>query len=109
MRVNRWTLGLLVLILVLGLAEGAQLLGVLDVTDILANIFLFVLALVVIAVLAVIGAVFLGIFITHRIFASQAFTPFEQEMLKMREEISQIKQSVDTLVKSLEGSRKGPP
>ena len=35
-------------------------------------------------VFAFIGAVFLGMFVSHRILSGKDFTPFEQEMLRMR-------------------------
>ncbi|MCK4444784.1 MAG: hypothetical protein KAW09_09585, partial [Thermoplasmata archaeon] len=57
--------------------------------------FLFVLALVIIAVLAVIGAAFMGVLISHRIFSVKSFTPFEEEMLQMRKEVKEIKEKID--------------
>ncbi|MEM2900574.1 MAG: hypothetical protein QXT63_07255 [Thermoplasmata archaeon] len=63
----------------------------------MANFFVFVLLIVTIATLAIIGATFLGIVISHRILSQKGFTPFEEEMLKMREDVKEIKEKLALL------------
>jgi hypothetical protein len=41
-------------------------------------------------VLSIIGAVFVGMFVSHRILSTKGFTPFEQEMLRMRQELRDL-------------------
>lgn len=65
--------------------------------NLIANFFLFLITLVIIAILAVIGAMFVGVFVSHRIFSVKAFTPFEKEMLKMREEVGVIAQEISKM------------
>jgi hypothetical protein len=84
----------------------AQMTDVISFGDIIANFFLFLVVLVVIAILAIIGAMFVGVFISHRIFSVKAFTPFEEEMLKMREEVAEIKEAVERLDRQPEQSGK---
>ena len=67
--------------------------------DPMAQFLVFVFVLVIIALLAVVGAVFLGMVITHRALASETFTPFEQSTM---EGISEIRKDVKDLKKEIE-------
>lgn len=58
--------------------------------DPLTNFYFVIVAIAAIGILAIVGAVFIGIFITHRLLSRQEFTPFEREMLAMREDVRQI-------------------
>jgi len=40
-------------------------------------------------VIAIVGAVLLGMFISHRLLTHGGFTPFEEEMMRMRKEVQQ--------------------
>jgi predicted membrane protein len=91
----RWVVLWLVLVVVLLSIFIAEITRTIRLTDIVSYFFVFVLALVIIAVLAVIGAAFLGILISHRIFSVKSFTPFEEEMLQMRKEVKEIKKKID--------------
>ena len=87
--------GLLVLILIFStliIVEILQITGVISLWDMVySNFDAFMFALVFISVLSIIGAVFLGMFISHKIMSISGFTPFEEEMLLMREDIKEIK------------------
>ncbi len=65
-----------------------------------------------IAVLSIVGAVFVGMFVSHRILSTKGFTPFEQEMLHMRQEVGdlrrQIEQIAERLGVTLGEKKKGP-
>ncbi len=109
MRVSRWTLVWLIVVGLLIAIELAILFGVVNPYDVVTFFFIMVSALVVIAVLAIIGAMFLGIYISHRILSTQAFTPFEQEMLQMAEDVKRLSEKVDALSRDLEGAPNDPP
>lgn len=93
----RWVLLWLIVVIVLFSIFVGEITEAIRLTDIISYFFVFVLALVIIAVLAVIGAAFMGVFISHRIFSVKSFTPFEEEMLQMRREVKEIKKKVDEL------------
>ena len=59
--------------------------------------------LIVIAVLAIIGATFLGIYISHRILSTQDFSPFEQEMFRMADEVKRLSQKVEEISRAVKG------
>ena len=101
MKVSRWTLLWLLIIGVLAVIWVAVLLGYLTPSDIVGSFLTLVFALVVISVLAIIGAVFLGMVISHRIMSGQAFTPFEEEMLKMRQEVRDLHDRIEVIADKL--------
>jgi hypothetical protein len=79
--------------------EVLQLTGLIRVSSIAANFYLFVFSLVTIAILAVIGAIFIGITIAHRLLNAGKFTPFEIEMLSMKQQIADIQKSLEEISK----------
>lgn len=86
-----------VLVLILGGLGLSMLMGWIQFEDIIHNFVAFVFIIIIIAFLAVIGAIFIGMFISHRIFSSQDFTTFEEEMLRMRRDVSEIKEKIEEL------------
>ncbi|MFW5904127.1 MAG: hypothetical protein ACOC89_03510 [Candidatus Saliniplasma sp.] len=83
------------LIVGVGLVAVAMMTGVLPMRDILTGFYTFVFGLVVISILAIIGAVFFGMYISHRIFSTRQFTTFEEEMLKMKDDVEEIKKKLE--------------
>jgi len=69
----------------------------LPIQSALANPLVFISALVFTTVLALVGAIFIGIYISHRILSAGGFTPFEEEMLKMRSEVRELARTVRSL------------
>ncbi len=65
--------------------------------DIYYNFMSFIFVLVVISFLAVVGAIFLGMFISHRIFSARQFTTFEKEMLEMKKDVEDMKEKIDEM------------
>jgi hypothetical protein len=57
-------------------------------------------ALVFITVLAAVGAIFIGLYISQRLLAPRGFTPFEQEMLRMRREVQEVRSIVEEMRRS---------
>ena len=80
--------------------------GLLVVTDILLNFVGFISMLVSITMLAVIGAIFLGMYISHRSMTKRGFTPFEISMLEMHEDIKDIKKRVTKLENEIKEQKK---
>src|SRR5207247_11365674 len=78
----------------------------------IASFLLFVLALMVVSVLSIIGAVFVGMFVSHRILSTKGFTPFEQEMLRMRQDVRELSERLGEIAARLglaPGDRNKPP
>ncbi len=101
MRISRWTFVWLLLVIVLvGIWVGVYI-GWITPGNLVTSFLGFVFALVVIAILAIIGAVFLGMVISHRIMSGQGFTPFEEEMLKMRQEVRDLRDRLDAISEKL--------
>ena len=109
MNISRWTLLWLVIVGLLGAIEIAIVFGVVNPYDVVTFFFIMVSGLIVIAVLAIIGATFLGIYISHRILSTRDFTPFEQEMLRMAEEVKRLTEKVDAIAKAVTGPVDPPP
>lgn len=103
---NRWTILWLVIVALLLLVLVFELAGIVTVEDLIANPILFLIAFVIVAVLSAVGAMFIGVFVTHRIFASEEFTPFEREMLSMREDVRAIKERLEEVLEGLQNPPK---
>lgn len=88
-----------VLIVFLLLVELAQLthLFTLPIASAIGDPAGFVFALVFTTILALVGAIFIGIYISARILRPSGFTPFEEEMLKMRADVRDLKAAVEEL------------
>lgn len=86
--------------------------GLITPGNLIGSFVNLIYAIVVIAFLAIIGAVFLGMAVSHRILSVQAFTPFEEEMLKMRQEVRDLQVRVEAIGEKLglpgSGRGKGP-
>lgn len=57
-------------------------------------------ALVFVTVLALVGAMFIGLYFSARVMRAQGFTPFEEEMLQMRSDVRELAAAVRRLEKS---------
>ena len=101
MKVSRWTLLWLLIVATLIAIELAIVFGYVNPYDVVTFFFIMVSALIVISVLAIIGATFLGIYISHRILSSRDFTPFEQEMMRMADEVKRLTEKVDAIARSV--------
>jgi uncharacterized membrane protein (DUF106 family) len=108
MRLSRSVLLWVVVIAVLVLVEVAQVAHLFNLgyTALLGNLLSFILALVLVTVLALVGAVFVGIFIATRALSQRGFSPFEEEMLKMRAEVREVRDRLEELARD---RPRGPP
>ena len=103
MKISRWTLLWLLVVGLLISIELAIVFGAVNPYDVVTFFFIMVSVLIVIAVLAIIGATFLGIYISHRILSTQDFSPFEQEMFRMADEVKRLSQKVDEISRAVKG------
>jgi len=97
MRPNRIAMLLwLALIFVLLLVEVAELTHVFTVPiqNVIGDPLAFVIALVFTTLVALVGAIFIGVYLSHRLLNPTGFTPFEEEMLRMRADVQQVKRDV---------------
>jgi len=101
MRISRWTLLWLLIVAVLVAIWVGVLTGRIEPGGLVGFFFGFVFALVVITILAIIGAVFVGMWVSHRILSTQRFTPFEQEMLRMRQEVRELRDRMEAIASKL--------
>ena len=51
---------------------------------------------------AVLGGILLGMFIATRALSNQGFTPFEVSMLKLKEDIENLRKEVNIITKAIE-------
>jgi uncharacterized membrane protein (DUF106 family) len=106
-----WSL-LIALLLIVELAEITHLFT-LPVEYAIGDPFVFVLALVFTTIVALVGAIFIGIYISARILSPSGFTPFEEEMLRMRTDLRDVKATVEEMQRDASPPRptdpKGPP
>jgi hypothetical protein len=112
MRMTRWTLLWILVVGVLVAIEVGVVTGNISTGNLIGSFLLVIFALVVISVLSIVGAVFVGMFVSHRILSGKGFTPFEQEMLRMRQEIRELSERVSEIAARLgvtTGDRKKAP
>lgn len=69
----------------------------LPIQSVVGDPIAFVTALVFTTLLAVVGAIFIGLYISHRLLTPGGFTPYEQEMLRMRTEVREIRAAVEEI------------
>ena len=112
MRISRWTLLWILVVGVLVAVEIGVVTGFITPGNIIGSFLTFVFALMLISILSIVGAVFLGMFVSHRVLSTQGFTPFEQEMLRMRQEIRELTDRIEQIATRLgvvlDDKKKGP-
>jgi uncharacterized membrane protein (DUF106 family) len=97
---------ILIWVVVIGallLVEVAEVthLFTLPVQSALGDLLSFIFALVFTTILALVGAIFIGIYISHRILSPRGFTPFEEEMLRMRADVRDLKEEIASIRRDL--------
>jgi hypothetical protein len=98
---------LIVVLLVVELAEITHTFT-LPVQSAIADPLAFVFALVFTTILALVGAIFIGIYISNRMLNPAGFTPFEEEMLRMRKDLQDLQRSVDEVRRAVAPSGEEP-
>lgn len=87
---------LIVVLLLVELSEISHLFT-LPVASWIGDPLAFAFALIFTTILAMVGAIFIGIYFSTRMLSPSGFTPFEEEMLKMRGDLKDLKASVEEL------------
>jgi membrane protein implicated in regulation of membrane protease activity len=98
-RVSRWTLfwiGVIGVLLVVELTELTHVFTI-PISSAVLSPLPFVFSLVFITLLALVGAVFVGFYLSSQVYSARGFTPFEQEMLKMRRDVAEVREDVSRL------------
>jgi uncharacterized membrane protein (DUF106 family) len=100
MRANRISMALwfalIFSLLVVELAEVTHEFTV-PIQNVLGDPLAIVVALIFTTIVALVGAIFIGVYLSHRILSPTGFTPFEEEMLRMRADVQQVKREVTEL------------
>jgi len=100
------------IVAVLVAIEIGVLTGFITPAGLISQFLTLIVGLVVISVFAFVGAIFLGIFVSHRILSGKGFTPFEQEMLRMRQDLRELNDRIEQIATRLGvslGDRKKEP
>ncbi len=63
----------------------------------ISNVVTFAFALIFVTILALIGAIFIGIYVSQRLLSPRGFSPFEEEMLKMRADVTDLRRQIQDL------------
>ena len=88
---------LLIILIIIATWIIGTVTGIIPITDILLNFIGFISMLVTITMLAIVGAIFIGMYVSHRILTKKGFTPFEISMMEMHEDIKDIKKRINKL------------
>ncbi|UCF08024.1 MAG: hypothetical protein JSW28_10355 [Thermoplasmata archaeon] len=72
--------------------------GILDIDSVYFWVVGAIVSWSAMIILALIGAIFVGMLLSHRILSVGSFTPFEEEMLKMRQDITAINEKLETIM-----------
>ncbi|HXW66502.1 MAG TPA: hypothetical protein VEL82_01255 [Thermoplasmata archaeon] len=112
MKPSSWVLvfwsGLIVVLLLIEVAEITHLFT-LPIQLAIGDPLAFVFALVATTIFALVGAIFIGVYFSARILRRSGFTPFEEEMLRMRVDVRELKDQVEQLRASVEHGADPPP
>lgn len=98
----------IVVLLVVELAEITHTFTI-SIQSAIEDPLAFVFALVFTTVVALVGAIFIGIYVSSRMLNPTGFTPFEEEMLRMRRDLAELKVSVQKLTESFRANSPPPP
>jgi hypothetical protein len=111
-RPSTWVLvfwsALIAVLLVVELAEITHLFT-LPIQSAIGDPLAFVFALVFTTIFALVGAIFIGIYFSARILRGSGFTPFEEEMLRMRVELRDLKTTVEEIRATQRNGADPPP
>jgi fumarate reductase subunit D len=95
-----WTFTAVVaLILIWVVYTAAVWSGIIDAGNDAAVLAAFITGWIGVLVFAILGAFLLGMYSGHRILSLGDFTPFEEEMLHMKEDVAQMRAELKTLRK----------
>ena len=98
MKTSKWMVAGFLVLIILIIVAVAQILGKFSYQDIIySNFWVFMFSLLTIVILSIIGSAFIGMYISQKYLSDRNFTPFEEEMLKMRKEVGEIREKIQKL------------
>jgi len=85
----------------------------LDVKDVFFYFYTAIIGWTMLFLLSLVGAFLLGMLVAYRIFSKGDFTPFELEMMRMKDDLKRIEKKINTIVdtqkgRSPEDTKQGP-
>jgi hypothetical protein len=101
MKLTRMRVLFIAIVLFLGVLLALEVFTSFDLAQAVFSNFAFVmLGMIFVALMSVIGGFFLGMWISARFFSTKGFTPFEEEMLRMREDVKALREKVEAIESS---------
>ena len=96
MRLPRFPVFWTVVIAALLFIEVAELTRLFTIPFLVAvsNPVTFALGLIFVTIVALVGAIFIGIYVSQRLLSPRGFSPFEEEMLKMRADLTDLRRQL---------------
>ncbi|HLY76585.1 MAG TPA: hypothetical protein VKT21_01715 [Thermoplasmata archaeon] len=111
MRLPRLPVFWIIVIAALLLLEVAELTRLFTLPFLVAvsNPVTFALGLIFVTIVALVGAIFIGIYVSQRLLSPRGFSPFEEEMLKMRAEVMEMRRQLQEVLTRSEPSAVSTP
>lgn len=69
----------------------------------------FAIGLIFVTIVALVGAIFIGIYVSQRLLSPRGFSPFEEEMLKMRADVTELRRQAEALADRNSTGVSSPP
>ncbi|MFZ0829946.1 MAG: hypothetical protein WCB18_04715 [Thermoplasmata archaeon] len=73
-----------------------------------SNPVTFALGLIFVTIVAMVGSIFIGIYVSQLLLSPRGFTPFQEEMLKMRADVTELRRQLQDLIVRNGDSSTGP-
>jgi formate/nitrite transporter FocA (FNT family) len=99
-KIARWSIfwiGVIGGLVILELGEITRAFTVPLATAILSP-YSILIGILLVTIFALVGAVFVGFYLSSRIYSTRSFTPFEEEMLHMRTEVAELREELKQLL-----------
>lgn len=71
--------------------------GVIDIGDVFEWIRWFIFSAFLVIIFAIVGALFIGLLLGHKLLSVSGFTPFEEGMLEMKDDIKKINEKLKNI------------
>jgi len=96
MRITRLRALFIAIVALFLVLEALQLFTNFDLAQaIFSNLAFVLVGIIFVALMSAIGGFFLGMWISARFFSTKGFTPFEEEMLRMREDVKALRERLE--------------
>jgi hypothetical protein len=78
-----------------------------DVKDVFFYFYTAIIGWTVLFLLSIVGAFLLGMLVAYRILSKGDFTPFELEMMKLKDDLKRMEKKINALVENPDEIREG--